>query len=468
MKKKHLIPALFFGVIWAVIIMSSAYGLWNAIQNYTPENLAIEQAKADTEWTQKQAIIEAKNKDFPFGHQVKALQPSSSPLAIKIRHFARYFLTGLIDFYIPKTWAPRFLLSIEHIIESPMMILMLLFTLIFNLTIPIITTGLFVATFRKEYQEEYKKRISTRYEEIMMEYLFGDLSAKEVAKKMRKAKSRLGKDTIIDSLMNYERNLSGEYADRIIILYRLVGLHRFSIKKIKSRKTNRRVSGIRELSNLYPLGALTVIKNCVSDKNHLVRSEAQIAYSFLDPTGSYSFLDNLTLEFSTWTQLNILNYVKLHEQQVPLFQKWLDSPNEDVQIFCIRMIQYFQQIDCAPQLTSMLYHPNRYVREHIYKAIRALDYSDAKNFIIGRYFDEISHNKYEILQTIETIGSVDDTEFLLLALDEESSVNNKLLICKTLINFGESGKQSLIAHAIQNRPELFNYIDYIMSQKTTA
>ncbi|MFV0365977.1 MAG: HEAT repeat domain-containing protein [Mangrovibacterium sp.] len=468
MKRKHLITVLGLGLIWVLILASSIYGLMNAIENFTPEKLAIEQAKVETKWVEQQKVLDDKNLNIPFGHQVKALKPVSGEVAVRVCHFVRYFLIGLIDFYIPEHMAPAFKSSVENIIGVPLLTIMLLLTLLFNSVLPIIGSLLFIITFRKEYKIEYKEKLSNQYEERMMEYLFGDLSAKDVALEMRKVKSKLGKDILIENLMNYERNLSGEYADRILLLYRLIGLHRFSIQKIKSRHTDRRVSGIRELSNLYPTGAISIIQNYVNDKNHLVRSEAQIAYAFLDHTASYHFLDNLEQEFSTWTQLNILNYVKLHEQAVPSFQKWLDSPNNDVQDFCIRMIQYFQQAESASDLSTMVYHQNRHTREQIYKAIRALEYTEAKDILIGRYFDEVSHNKLEILRTINVIGNADNIDFLLLALSEENSVEAILLICQILIGYGSSGEQALRNYAEERDQDMFKYINYVTLKDSAA
>ncbi|MFV0290538.1 MAG: HEAT repeat domain-containing protein [Mangrovibacterium sp.] len=465
MKRKHLISALVLISIWALILASTAYGFWNAIQHYSPESLAEDQAIADAEWEARQKVIDAKSANFPIGHQVKALRPSTHPLAIKMRHSIRYFLHGMIDFSLPEIWSTKVKSNIENIIGIPLITMMFLMTLIFNTLIPIIGTILFLATFRKEYKIQYREQLLSRYEEVMMEYLFGELPAKEVALEMRKVTSKLGKDILIESLMNYERNLSGEYADRIILLYRLVGLHHFSMRKIKSRQTTRRVSGIRELSNLYPSGALKVIIKYLNDKNHLVRSEALISYAFLDTSASYSFLDNLNSEFSTWTQLNILNYVKLHEQAVPSFQKWLQSSNNDVQDFCIKMIQYFQQIESAQELTAMIYHPNRYTRENIYQAIRALNYVDAKTVLIGRYFDEVARNKIEILKTIREIGSIDDIDFFLLALSDENSVEIILLICSIIIDLAPSGEYQLRNFAEERDKNLFKYINYITKNK---
>ncbi|MFV0554363.1 MAG: HEAT repeat domain-containing protein [Mangrovibacterium sp.] len=468
MKRKHLIPTLLLGLTWAVILASAIFGLWHAIANYTPESLATEQASADAQRNASQETTQAPNENLSWGHQVNAMQPATSRLAIQARHFVRYFLHGMIDFYMPKKWAPTLKSSIEYILSVPLLTLMFLLTLLFNTCIPIIGTVLLITTFRKEYKIHYKELITARYEEVMMEYLFGDLPAKSVAREMLQVKRRLGKDILIEGLMNYDRNLSGEYAERVAMLYRLTGLHRFSIQKIKSRHADRRVSGIRELSNLYPLGALSVIEKYVDDKNPLVRNEAQTSYAFLDSSASYNFLNGLEHEFSTWTQLNILNYVKLHEQNVPSFHQWLDSPNNDVQDFCIRMIQYFQQMDSASDLSTMVYHPNRHTRENIYKAIRALEYTEAKNILVGRYFDETPQNKLEILRTIKVIGNDDEIDFLLLALNDENSVETILLICEILIGFGSSAEYALRNYAEERDRAIFKYINYLTQKKVSA
>ncbi|WP_423128973.1 HEAT repeat domain-containing protein [Gaoshiqia sp. Z1-71] len=328
------------------------------------------------------------------------------------------------------------------IFDVPVLLLLITLSLIFSINILIITIVLFITSFYKRGHEAYRKKMNEQLEQLLTDYLFYNADPDEVIKKLKNTRGIIGKNILIDILINFQRNLSGEYRDRILELYQKLGLYKVSEKRISSPYTFKRIRGIRELANMYPNGAKELIAKYVKDKNSEVRGEAQIAFAYLDQAATFNFLDDLNGPLSKWVQLNILNHVKLHEREVPSFEEWVESNNNDVQDFSIRMINYFQQNESAGSLAKNLDHPNEQTRVYVYQAIRSLNLIGMKDEMKKRYEEETYRIKIEILKTIELIGDEKDFDFL-AEIVREDDIRLKLQACRALYKIGESGKAFL-------------------------
>ncbi|MGD9929088.1 MAG: HEAT repeat domain-containing protein [Mangrovibacterium sp.] len=350
------------------------------------------------------------------------------------------------------------------VFDIPVLILLIFLSLTFILNIILVALFLLITTFYKSGRELYRKKLNEQLEQLLTDYLFYDVDEEETLQKLRKVNSPLGRNVLIDMLFNYQRNLSGEYRDRILNLYKRLDLQKVSEKRISSFYTHRRVRGIRELSNMYPSGARELILKYVRDKNDLVRSEAQIAYAYLDKEAAFDFLDDLKSPLSKWVQLNILNYVKLHEKEVPSFGAWLHSPNKDVQDFSVRMINYFQQNENEEQLIKMLDHPNAETRSYIYQAIRSLNLFEAKAEIKKRYEQEDYQNKIEILQVLEALGDKSDIDFLAVVVAGDD-VRLKTEATRVLYRMGEAGKAFLKEYSEAEDMSLNKFVEHIKDKR---
>ncbi|MGQ8336348.1 HEAT repeat domain-containing protein [Sunxiuqinia sp. A32] len=355
---------------------------------------------------------------------------------------------------------PIFNYVLEVIFDVPLLIVLsiLIFAFVFNVIIVVIIV--FVSNLVKNTREKYKAVLRERYEQIVTNYIFEEIDALEAIEKMEKVKTSLGRKTLIEILFNFQNNLSGEYSERILMLYQRLGLQYESIRKISSMFFHKRVLGIRELANMYPSGAKNIIVRYIKDKNDIVRGEAQIAYVYLDEEASFDFLDKLKRPFSLWAQLNSLNFVKLHEKEVPSFDQWIHSPNNDIQDFSIRMINYFQQSENAPHLITLLDHENERTRLYAYQAINSLSYLEAKEIVKGKFEVENKRNKLEIIRLLANIG--DDSDFVffdnLLLTDD---IEIRLAVCKTLHELGPSGRNHLEELKENSELDLEKYIEHI-------
>jgi len=349
---------------------------------------------------------------------------------------------------------------IDIIYEVPALILLICLILLLIINMIIVFCVLILTSVLKNIRLGYEKRMNDDFEKILMEYLFEENKTDEITARLKKFRHKREKNVLISMLFNYQRNLSGEYREKILELYKNLHLFELSAQRILSWFTHKRIKGIKELSNLYPSGAGTLILKYVKDKNDMVRSEAQIAYAYLDQEASFAFLDHFQKPFSKWSQLNVLNLVRMQERTVPSFEKWINSPNRDVQIFSIRMIHYCQQNENARLLLKKLDHPDEQVRYYAYQAVRGLNYIAAKEIAKNNFINETVKNRIEIVKIIESIGDRGDFGFLKDIL-EKGDVRLKLQACKALYNIGEEGRSFLNGFNESTGLTLSPYIDHI-------
>lgn len=349
---------------------------------------------------------------------------------------------------------------LEVIFDVSLLIVLVALVITFLFNVFVVAGIVLVTNLIKNTREKYFISLSDRFEKVLTSFLFEEIADQDAIDKLSQVKNPTGRKILIDILFNYLNNLSGEYSDRILMLYLRLGLQYESIRKISAVSFHKRVQGIRELANMYPSGAKNIIVRYIRDKNDFVRNEAQIAYVYLDETASFDFLDNLKRPFSQWAQLNALNFVKLHEKEVPSFGTWIDSDNKDVQDFCIRMIDYYQQSENANALIAKLDHEDETTRLFAYKAIRHLGLQESKGIIKQNYERENQRNKLEIVHILEQIGDESDFDFLdkLLYGDD---IEIRLAVCKTIYEMGQFGKDHLQELNENRELDLIPYIEHI-------
>ena len=85
-----------------------------------------------------------------------------------------------------------------------------------------------------------------------------------------------------------------------------------------------------------------------------------IRLNYEDP---FAFLDKLVKPFTSWEQLHVYEMINRHQITVPDFGQWLNSRNETVVVFSIRMIRAFKQSESFEKLYPLLDHRNPEIRE---------------------------------------------------------------------------------------------------------
>ena len=294
---------------------------------------------------------------------------------------------------------------------------------------------------RMEKREKLHQYLMEKYQELIINYLFGNASPEEFRPI---ASDTYRRQVLIDQMIDVSINLKGEEARKLLGLYKHLGLDRDSIIRAHDRRWHKKIKGFRELAFMNIKDANNAIYKALNSSNEILRMEAQIALVRLGDDDPFDFLSKLTRPFSLWEQISLHELIVQHNLAVPPFSKWLTSSNPTVIMFALRMIREFKQADAEEAVHDSLMHPD--------PAIRQLAVQVAGDLNMRSTLETMKHmykfQDYSVgLEIIRSMGKMPDPSmmgFLKLVLDKEDDVQLQIEATKAIENNGEEGVKALV------------------------
>ncbi|NQU52093.1 MAG: SPOR domain-containing protein [Bacteroidetes bacterium] len=353
-----------------------------------------------------------------------------------------------------------YLSSVDFVFKYPFAIVLFgfIFFFIFN-----IVTVLFVLNFtikEKNRLDRYIKVYSKMYEGTLLAYLFGEIDWDRALIQLKHIKRKENKKILISILFNFHENLKGEVDKFIPEIFVKLGLHNDSLKASESYYYHKKTQAIRELTYLYPEGAVKIIPELINYSNDRVRAEVQTSYIRLNQNHPFKFFRKLTKPFARWTQLSAFYLIRLHQLPVPSFAEFLTSKQYTVREFCLNMIIYFQQLENISAIFQLLESSREQTRFLSYKAINDLRLFDGKLRLKKRYRDETEKNKLEIVKAFRNIGNEEDLDFLEIIIKSES-ISLKIEACRSLYYMNSQGKERMISLTKEYDSKLELFISHV-------
>jgi hypothetical protein len=327
-------------------------------------------------------------------------------------------------------------------------------------------------------QVETRRRLRDRnlkheYQEQLADFLFNDEVETIEIKGINNKKNR---QILIDELRFLHSNLYGETASKLRDLYLNLGLHRDSLQKVYSRRWHTKSKGFREVAQMDVKDANEYIAGFTNSKNPIIRVEAQVAMVKLSDEEPLRFLNDLTYEMSDWEMVNIYDTLIYHQINIDSFEPWLDSKNNSVVIFALRMIMLFKHVQTIPRIRQLLFHEQPEIRLAATKALKPMEseeyipdlkllYRDETYRLqeILKEFEEKQKNKkrgliearsladilprrirYEIVDSLKPIASEDELTFMAaVARDPANSFRIRMLALNIMASFGQEGNDHI-------------------------
>ncbi|GAB4107779.1 hypothetical protein GCM10028791_02260 [Echinicola sediminis] len=164
----------------------------------------------------------------------------------------------------------------------------------------------------------------------------------------------LFKDTLIKEIVNVNKSLKGEFKDKLREIYIILKLDQFSIHKLESRKWDVQSSGIIELYEMNIDTANNKIQKLTSSKNFIVRTNAVRAMLHLSKDKDLKFLADQEYPLSRWQQMAYYRVLKnLRQIQKVKVSNLLESQNESVRIFGIKLVRFLGRVELLEKLSEM-------------------------------------------------------------------------------------------------------------------
>lgn len=306
-------------------------------------------------------------------------------------------------------------------------------------------------------------------EENLIKFLYAEqesilLSAKQknIIKKFSKGVASKRKRKIItDTFFILSQEISGNMILTMHKLYEEIGLLKYTIKKIKSKKWNIIAIGIRDARRFKIEKVKNVVTNFINHPREEVRREAHLYFLDLFGYEGMHFLDDLKVPLSDWDQIQLLGEIQRIENHLILdVSKWLTSENHYVVIFILSIVKMFNRLETKEILLSLLHHQNESVR---IKAIEILTHFEVveTKYILKSKFTELSLlEKIASFELLDKVGGLEDSMFVINYINNDNfEIKHKALavLKKIDINlFDKLEKES----EDENYNRIINFLNY--------
>lgn len=311
----------------------------------------------------------------------------------------------------------------------------------------IIMIGVLVFTLilrtRRKRQQKRSEVLKDDIQDSITEYLFDEDTAKP--EMLERIQSPKDKQELIDEIMQLYSNLSGEISNKLRELYIDLGLDNESVAKTQSHQWHVRAKGFRELAQMNIKTVNEEIEKCLNSDNDILRMEAQLAMIRLNYEDPFSFLSKLKKPFTSWEQLHVYEMITRHQIQIPEFSDWLNSMNESIVIFCIRMIRAFKQAENYKKLLPFLEHANKDIREEAILTLGELRIYETLAIFKERYVVEDQDARVLILQAMSKMPEDSNVDFLQGILEPSNALRLQAAEALSRIeSFGVKGIETIL------------------------
>lgn len=270
---------------------------------------------------------------------------------------------------------------------------------------------------------------------------------------------------LISELIKSNSSFSGRSAEVLREIYLRLGLDARARKRLLSNNLEKKIESIRELTEMRVSDECEKILQYTDHHHPQLRLEAQTAYIKLCSDNPFKFLDTMKEELSDWHQIILFEVITKAETMArPRFSYWLNSRNDSVVAFCLKLIQYYQQFDAVHNLIYLLNHYNLKIRASAIQILGKMEAEVSETHLVNVYGSQPLKVKVEILNALGRIASGRNLTFLdsqarvkehairiaaLRAIRAHRNEGSELL--STLFSESFAQDQSIIKHVLGER-----------------
>lgn len=297
-----------------------------------------------------------------------------------------------------------------------------------------------IATNREENLEE---SLNDKYETFITNILFeenyapGTAGYKAVVKSVLKQRRDTTHHKVLSQLFfQYTSNFQGEMLLNLKRFYNDCGQKKYALRMLKYGEWHEKASIIRELGRMDVKEALPSIKKHVDSRNDIMRMQAQFALIDLEGAEGIEFLRTTQKPLSEWQQLRLIEEIEnLAFIEIPDFYKLLESKNQSVVIFGLKLIRQFEQTEKQEHLLPFVQHENAAIQTEVLHTFQLFGMLQGLNLFIESFeaLDEKIQN--QCIAVCGDIGDESHKHFLRSCLNWDN-YDKRMLALEALLKLG--------------------------------
>ncbi|MHB1922690.1 MAG: HEAT repeat domain-containing protein [Chitinophagaceae bacterium] len=371
---------------------------------------------------------------------------------------------------IPGRWGEDLLIALPRHSAQKILIILIFLFLLANLVILI-----FIFSFQAYRRVIIKQteKLHRKYEHIIGMAIFHEEESADglsidipiPVNFQNQMLIKFNRQVMIDLLILAKKNFSGVASQNLKQLFLQLSLQQDALIKLKNHRWYIKAKGIQELSIMDLSDFQEDIFPFTSHPNDLVRMEAQSALINFSGFEGLKFLNNLSYPLNDWQQMALLKLIsKLPPESFMGIAPWLDSPNDTVVIFALKLIQYNHRYELHHQVADCLQHKNPLIRELAVSALAEIYQEGTAALVISRFNLESASFQLTVIKALPQIGTSDQVSFL---MDQLANENNeiKLAAARCILQLDPDGMDKLESSQHANEYPLQEIILQIKGEK---
>lgn len=245
----------------------------------------------------------------------------------------------------------------------------------------------------------------------------------------KEMKSDVFKQFFIERIINSLDSFSGSYRDKIKNILEIYQLNQFSQKKLKQKNPYILAQGIRELIVIQDKDALTKVKPFINHPNRQVQEECQFGLVYFLAFDGLYFLDHLKTQLSEWQQIRLLSILpslpNCSDEEFEQLIKWLNSSNESIIIFTLKIIQKSQILRAEDYILKLLTSHNPKIVSQAIKTFTVINSPKTANHLIEFYPNQELSIQLEIFNSLQNLDLSHQKEFLISETLKQTNISIK-------------------------------------------
>lgn len=303
----------------------------------------------------------------------------------------------------------------------------------------------FIVRHKRKRNQKKEKKLVLKFQELFSDFLFSSENNGLLSIHMKKfkpfTKNKFNKSILLKTLFKIHKDMTGDIAEKLKMLYVKLGLVDDSIKKLKSPKWNIQIIGMRELSEMKIKNVANDIAKLTLHPNKILRKEAQLALVKINGFQALNFLNTLTYSLSEWQQLLLLETIQYYKGvKLPPLEHLLRSENDSVVLFMLKIIKIFNLINLKDNLIQLLNHKNEQIRIETIVLFGELQITDSLAILKNTYSESTKAVQLKIIELFREIADEKVIPFLVEQLKFYDYENN-LQVLRSILEI--AGKQKL-------------------------
>jgi len=294
--------------------------------------------------------------------------------------------------------------------------------------------------FKDSYVDFKRTKCQDRYRDFITDWLYEEHTSFVPESLLQELRDWVNRDVFTSELLSLHANLTGDSADKLVELFHLAGLKKYSIRKASNSSWNVQAKGFRELAQMKIEEESKLISKNLNSENEVLRIEAQMAWIQLNPNDPLSFCDDPEVNLTEWGLLNSLVALKKIDA-VPDFRRWLSSANKSVALFALKMSGVFKQFDNIDWVTKRLDDLDLDIRHEAICALGKMAVPSPGNRLRQLFFTEWSENKTEIIRSLIMMSDSSNVPFFEEVLLTETEISLRILSARGLVSLDSIGEE---------------------------